>query len=143
MILDLTIVVLPMPVLWNLQIPMKKELVLSVVFSLGLWYASSHPVVDLPRTLTAHSICAKNVTRVVLIAYSNPNDFTYSLANIGLFAGLEVYIGLITACLATLEPLIGREKLGCRAQRRKAHRLESQSWYPNSSKGPSQRPACD
>ena len=50
-----------------------------------------------------------NVTRIVFEATSDPDDFTFGLTNAGLFAGLEVYIGIITACLPTLGPLIVRE----------------------------------
>ena len=37
MILDVAIVVLPMPVLWTLQMPLKSKIALSGIFSLGLW----------------------------------------------------------------------------------------------------------
>jgi hypothetical protein len=36
MLFDLSIVILPMPVLWRLQMPMKKKLMVTSVLSLGL-----------------------------------------------------------------------------------------------------------
>ena len=36
LLLDVTVVVLPMPVLWSLQIPMRKKAVLSGMFGLGI-----------------------------------------------------------------------------------------------------------
>lgn len=38
MAIDLAIVVMPMPVIWKLQIPTKKKLVLMGILSVGLWY---------------------------------------------------------------------------------------------------------
>ncbi len=38
MVLDLSIVILPMPVLWGLQLPLRKKVWLSGVLSIGLWY---------------------------------------------------------------------------------------------------------
>lgn len=37
MVLDFSIVLLPMPFLWNLQLPRKKKLAVNVTFSLGIW----------------------------------------------------------------------------------------------------------
>jgi hypothetical protein len=37
MILDFAIVLLPIPVVWSLQMPRKRKLMLVGVFSLGLW----------------------------------------------------------------------------------------------------------
>lgn len=37
LILDLSIVALPMPVLWSLQMSYKKKLAISGILSLGLW----------------------------------------------------------------------------------------------------------
>ena len=36
LLLDVTVVVLPMPVLWNLQVAMRKKAVLSGMFGLGI-----------------------------------------------------------------------------------------------------------
>lgn len=37
MILDLAIVVLPMPEIWLLQLPFKKKIAINVILSLGSW----------------------------------------------------------------------------------------------------------
>jgi hypothetical protein len=39
MALDLAVVILPLPVVWGLQIPTRKKIFVSVMFSLGLMYA--------------------------------------------------------------------------------------------------------
>lgn len=38
LILDVTVVVLPMPILWGLQMPTKKKVVLSGIFGMGIAY---------------------------------------------------------------------------------------------------------
>ncbi|KAI5779977.1 hypothetical protein EDC01DRAFT_668681 [Geopyxis carbonaria] len=97
MILDFMIVILPLPVLWSLQVPVKKKIMLSGVLSLGL------------------CICGMNITRVVMIATSDTVDYTYSLTNAGIFKGLEVYLGIVTSCLPTFGPLLVREKVMSRS----------------------------
>ncbi|KAL4748732.1 hypothetical protein BDW72DRAFT_205343 [Aspergillus terricola var. indicus] len=91
MILDLFIVVLPMPVLWGLQMVKKRKIMLSGVFSLGL------------------CICAMNLTRTVLVVNQDRADVTYSIARIGLFSILEVNVGMICAALPTLGPLFFKD----------------------------------
>ena len=52
MILDLSIVMLPLPVLWSLQMPLKRKVMLSDILSLGLWYAKdpvTTVVANLPK----------------------------------------------------------------------------------------------
>ena len=41
LLMDITVVVLPMLVLWNLQMVMRKKLVLSGIFGLGIMYVNS------------------------------------------------------------------------------------------------------
>ncbi|KAL4986839.1 hypothetical protein BDW68DRAFT_178432 [Aspergillus falconensis] len=91
MILDFFIVVLPLPVLWRLQMARKRKIMLSGVFSLGL------------------CICAMNLTRTVLVVTQNRADVSYSIALIGLFSILEVNVGMICAALPTLGPLFFKD----------------------------------
>ena len=46
MVLDLSIVILPMPLLWTLQLPLKKKFMLSGIFGLGLWCVKPHRCPD-------------------------------------------------------------------------------------------------
>ena len=58
------------------------------------------------------SISAINLTRVILVAKLDAADFTYSFAYAAILAGLEVNIGITSACMVTFGPLILREKFG-------------------------------
>lgn len=43
MLLDFFVVLLPMPVLWSLKMSRKRKLMLSAIFSLGLWWVAYLP----------------------------------------------------------------------------------------------------
>ncbi|GLA55347.1 hypothetical protein AnigIFM63604_001995 [Aspergillus niger] len=88
MILDLFIVILPLPSLWKLQMSWTRKAMLSGIFSLGL------------------VICAMNLTRIVFAVTLDMTDATHAIARIGLFSILEVNVGMICASLPTLGPLI-------------------------------------
>ncbi|KAI9715534.1 MAG: hypothetical protein M1828_000786 [Chrysothrix sp. TS-e1954] len=92
LLLDFMITVLPMPSLWALQIPRRTKLQLSGILGLGL------------------GVCAMNIARVAYVSHVNLDDFTYVLLLIGLLANLEVYLGIIIACLPTLGPVLQRGK---------------------------------
>lgn len=67
---DVTVVVLPMPVLWGLQMAVRKKLVLSSMFGLGIMYAEQCPSSSMsgqnPRNpvLTKPSICVITLIRI-------------------------------------------------------------------------------
>ncbi len=84
-----------------------------------------------------------NITRVALEATANAADFTYSLTNAALFAGLEVYIGIITACLPTLGPLISKERRNYSGQKRKLYTPGDRPSVRSASKGKSGRQTFD
>ncbi|KAJ5618247.1 hypothetical protein N7528_006890 [Penicillium herquei] len=88
MLLDLGIVIIPLPQLWNLQLSRTRKMMLSGIFSLGIL------------------ICAMNITRIVFVETLDTSDVTASMAMIGLFSILEVNVGMICASLPALGPLI-------------------------------------
>ncbi len=53
--LDVTLAILPMPVLWGLQMPIRKKIEISIMFSLGaLWVHSLSLVSSVVYMLTDH-----------------------------------------------------------------------------------------
>ena len=76
-----------------------------------------------------------NFTRVLLVAFANAADFTYSFTYAGLFAGLEIYIGIITTSLPTFGPLFSRGKLGSVFQQKEVCTLGRRSVLVDLSKG--------
>ncbi|KAL4941179.1 hypothetical protein BDV06DRAFT_229847 [Aspergillus oleicola] len=99
MILDFLIVILPLPVLWQLQISLKRKVVLSCIFNLSICLLIS---------CHANKHLRNELTRKILVVNQDEADTTRSIAQIGLFSILEVNVGMICASLPTLGPLFFR-----------------------------------
>ncbi|KAF2458351.1 hypothetical protein BDY21DRAFT_342242 [Lineolata rhizophorae] len=91
MALDLAVVLLPLPVIWKLQIPTRKKIFVSFMFSLGLIIVA---------------IMAWRIQSTV--AASNQPDWNIALYTTALQSHLEVWLGIIAANLPTLAPLFSR-----------------------------------
>ncbi|KAI9660212.1 MAG: hypothetical protein M1831_003519 [Alyxoria varia] len=94
MVIDAIIVALPMPVVWHLQMPVKKKIGISSMFALGL------------------IICIMNAARIAIVVLADQEDFTYTLVDVGVFSGLEIWFGVIAACVPTLGPLFVQGPMG-------------------------------
>lgn len=86
--MDLTIVLLPMPMVWGLQMATRRKLELTIIFALGF------------------VVCAITIIRLVLSIHLNLDDFTYSIAKIGIVTTLEPLLGIIIACLPFFPPAL-------------------------------------
>ncbi|ESZ95457.1 integral membrane protein [Sclerotinia borealis F-4128] len=86
--LDLAFAIFPVTLFWNLQMKLKRKIVLCVVMGLGV----------------IASICAFiKVSKLKLIAKEDP---TWSPLNLFVWAGVEINVIIICACVPTLRPLI-------------------------------------
>ena len=56
--------------------------------------------------LTTISVYANNTARTALIVHANPQDFSYSMVWVALFSCLEVWIGIIAACVPSVRVLL-------------------------------------
>ncbi|GAW24209.1 hypothetical protein ANO14919_137910 [Xylariales sp. No.14919] len=89
LVTDFAILVLPVPALWNLNLPKTQKLALIGIFSIGIF-------------TTAISI-------VRLTTLGSPdNDLTYHAAISSAWSVAELSSGIVAAALATIRPLIGR-----------------------------------
>ncbi|KAK7941422.1 uncharacterized protein PG986_013809, partial [Apiospora aurea] len=89
LIMDFSMVVLPLPPLWSLRIPRRKKVVVSIMFSFGF------------------ATIAFMIWRITAtIRTRNDPDFTKHLALIGLISSFEIWFGIIAACIPTLGPLL-------------------------------------
>lgn len=105
MVLDITIAVLPMPVLWGLNMPTRKKWGITVLFSLGLMWVSKHRVRILVIRLTAFGrVCGLNIARIVVTFIVNQEDSSYSFTDAAVLGGLEIWVGICIACMPTLQP---------------------------------------
>lgn len=85
---DAAIVVLPMPILWSLQMNLNKKIGLSVVFGMGTF------------------ICILTLVRIFISHYYDVENITKQSAIVILITGLEPTIGIIVACLPFVPAII-------------------------------------
>ncbi|MCJ1456493.1 hypothetical protein MMC28_006854 [Mycoblastus sanguinarius] len=90
LLIDVIIIVLPMPMLWGLQLPRAKKIALTGLFGIGA------------------AICVITILRIKAFHDLYLADLTYSLASGGLWTVLEPTLGIINACLPVIPPVIQR-----------------------------------
>ncbi|RDW74451.1 uncharacterized protein DSM5745_07113 [Aspergillus mulundensis] len=90
LILDVTVGLLPVPVLWKLQMRRRKKIELALMFSLGI------------------AICIITIFRINMINDLVSTDLTYTTAPLMIFTILEPLLGIILACLPLLRPVFER-----------------------------------
>ncbi|KAG7007105.1 calcium-transporting ATpase [Physcia stellaris] len=86
-ITDFVILLLPMPILWRLQLNRNKKLQLISIF------------------LTGSFVCAVSIWRVPHMKLAN-QDASYADAPASIWSGVEVCVGIVGACLPTLRPVV-------------------------------------
>ncbi|KAL2259509.1 hypothetical protein VTK26DRAFT_6799 [Humicola hyalothermophila] len=89
LVIDLAIIFLPMPWLWGLQMPLRNKIVVSVTLSIGFI-----------------TIGVMGWRIDVTIESTKHPDFSHSLADIALISLLELWLGIIVACIPTLAPIL-------------------------------------
>ncbi|KAI0389464.1 hypothetical protein F5Y17DRAFT_448888 [Xylariaceae sp. FL0594] len=87
LIIDLCVVAVPMPVVWKLQMPTRKKVVVSAILGFGVL------------------ICGLTAARIHSIILLDSADFTYSVVEDLVFGALEIELGIVNACLPVLGPL--------------------------------------
>lgn len=84
---DLTTICLPMPILWRLQIPLRRRLQLVALFLAGGF------------------VCIVGIYRIPTQAAISLSDASWSDVNAAVWSVVEVCIGIVSACLPTYRPL--------------------------------------
>ena len=79
-----------MPLLWGLQLPTAKKLATTFVFGIGL------------------VICLIAGIRLKYSLALDYNDFTYSINDIAILGPLEPMLGIISACLPMIPPVVAK-----------------------------------
>ncbi|KAI5860888.1 hypothetical protein GGS23DRAFT_579367 [Durotheca rogersii] len=87
---DVTVLALPLPVIWGLHTSRGKKWTLSFLFLLGTF------------------VCIASIFRIVGVYEIDPTDFTYSNVSGGLWSTIEVEIGFICANLPAVRPVVFR-----------------------------------
>ncbi|KAL9125036.1 MAG: hypothetical protein Q9217_005706 [Psora testacea] len=87
-VLDLTILVLPLTPIWNLALTFRQKISLTAIFLLGAF------------------ICAAAIVRVWAISNIDQRDVTWSYARPLTWSAVEISIAITCACLPTLQPVL-------------------------------------
>ncbi|KAI0486179.1 hypothetical protein F4859DRAFT_469347 [Xylaria cf. heliscus] len=90
LIIDAIIVVLPMPLLFRLQLTLPKRLGVVAMFSLG------------------GLICVISLLRVIWVSNWNLSDLTFGVVNVTIYTILEPFLGVVNACLPVIKPALIR-----------------------------------
>jgi len=84
--IDVIVIMLPMPVLWSLQLRTARKIALTFVFGLGF------------------AIIAITSVRIKIMLELDEADPTYSASRMGLFSAIVPLLGIVNACLPILPP---------------------------------------
>ncbi|KAI9730001.1 MAG: hypothetical protein M1834_006199 [Cirrosporium novae-zelandiae] len=88
MITDVLILMVPVPIVWHLQMPRPQRIMVLGIFGLGAF------------------VCAASVVRIqYLWTLKTTADFTWVMGRCFIWSSVEPCIGIVCACLPTLRPL--------------------------------------
>ena len=116
LIIDFGVIIVPIPILWRLQMPFPKKVGIAAMLSIGVLYVLSVNTLaqhlDKPlcsRSNLTCSICVIIILRVVYLLTLDLVDFTYSSAMLSVWDALELTLSIVNACLPLVRP--AKEKL--------------------------------
>ncbi|KUI69419.1 hypothetical protein VM1G_04922 [Cytospora mali] len=90
LVVDMFIVILPMPLVFRLQMTLSRRISVAGMFSLGAL------------------ICVMSQLRVLWLANWNLSDMTYTVTPGAIYSILEPTLGVVNACLPTIKPAINK-----------------------------------
>lgn len=98
-LMDFVILILPVPMIWNLHRAWQDKLALNGVFALGTF------------------VCFASIYRIVVLFWISPADPTYTVYQATLWTHVEPSVGLICSCLPIIRGLFPALKLKNRSNR--------------------------
>ncbi|KAL8679485.1 MAG: hypothetical protein Q9224_002180 [Gallowayella concinna] len=87
---DLMVLMLPIPMVWNLQIPRRNKAILTAVFGMGLF------------------VCIVSILRLISLLTVSYSDITWTVTDPLLWSMLEPCVGVTCACIPLMRPLLSR-----------------------------------
>lgn len=110
MVTDVLILLVPMPIIWRLQIRTGQKIGVCSILLLGGLYDIIFSL-TLPDSnanmILLISVCVASIVRIYYITFLDGNmDLTWALSDVNVWSTVEPCIGIICACLPALQPLI-------------------------------------
>lgn len=121
LVVDLMVLVLPLPMIWNLQLPMTNKIALFAIFGVGILYVSRFPC----HRSDANGLCSTMVIsclRIYALHTVSYMDITYTAAYPVLWSFTEPAIGISVASAPLLRPLFKGKMFGSLFGTRKGSR---------------------
>ncbi|CAL5867485.1 uncharacterized protein PFLUO_LOCUS1704 [Penicillium psychrofluorescens] len=86
---DVIILLVPIPMVWKLQMKSTQKLLISGIFMLGGF------------------VCVASLIRIYFMTFLESSlDVTWTMGNVFIWSSVEPCIGIVCACLPTLQPLL-------------------------------------
>jgi hypothetical protein len=97
MITDIWIFLMPVPVIWHLQLQTKKKLLLCFIFSIGIAYVFTYHVPKHNDWILIHetSTCIVSAIRLTVVLGHGYADFTWSYVPLGAYSAFEPLGGIL------------------------------------------------
>jgi hypothetical protein len=97
MITDVWIFLMPVPVIWHLQLQTKKKLLLCFIFSIGIAYVSMFhgPKRNDRILIRKNSTCIVSAIRLTVVLGHGYADFTWSYVPLGAYSAFEPLGGIL------------------------------------------------
>ncbi|CAF9916856.1 MAG: hypothetical protein ALECFALPRED_010886 [Alectoria fallacina] len=114
--LDFWILVLPLSIVWTLQLSGSRKVGLSAIFLLGGF------------------ICGASIARAYTVANVSLSDFSYDATPSIIWSSIEISVGIICACLPTIQPVLQlfSRKVRDATPQHRPRRESSGLWYSES-----------
>ena len=108
LILDVMFLLLPVPMVWQLQVSKRIKVSLTGIFLLGGLYVTFTRSRFTDSLANKGSVCATSVIRISQIFSTNWSltDLTYDSFGINVWSTVESCCSIVGACLPTMRPLI-------------------------------------
>ncbi|KAL1601491.1 hypothetical protein SLS60_006406 [Paraconiothyrium brasiliense] len=97
MITDVWIFLMPVPVIWHLQLQTKKKLLLCLIFSIGIAYVSLYTAHTNDGSILtrAYRTCIVSAIRLTVVLGHGYADFTWSYVPLGAYSAFEPLGGIL------------------------------------------------
>lgn len=114
-ILDALILAIPQAMVWKLQMSTRRKILVSLVFMLGAF------------------VCVASIARIIYVMTLDVTDLTYTTALPAIWTGVEMYCGIIAACLPIMYSLFKSTWVRFASQKGSNRITDPESYHPRSS----------
>ena len=109
-LLDVIILLLPIRMVWQLQIPFANKTGLASLFALGIVYVNQlySDMLHMANLDTIRSTIITGILRIIAVHDVDLTDISYNMAKADVFCIIEISIAIIISSTAIMRPLFDR-----------------------------------